>query len=174
MLIETDGVCQHKFIMISCYKLTAMTTLSSPWNLGMYLSPLTTSELFKGRKRHMTLMVHSAGSAIFSCEEDEEDDDGERSSRSDSSVRLVCLGEWLTDGFWMEGVKLLSHPLTTHTHKYWNKQGLVTLGSCHKGYFLVIQPLRRIKMQQPGFTFLKKYFKVSEQNSQKKKERKKF
>lgn len=31
----------------------------------MYLSPLVTSELFNGLKRHMTLMVHSAGSAIF-------------------------------------------------------------------------------------------------------------
>lgn len=42
-----------------------MTTVSSPWNLGMYLSPLVTSELFRGLKRHITLMVHSAGSAIF-------------------------------------------------------------------------------------------------------------
>lgn len=32
----------------------------------MYLSPLVTSELFRGLKRHITLMVHSAGSAIFS------------------------------------------------------------------------------------------------------------
>ena len=31
----------------------------------MYLSPLITSEPFKGLKRHITLMVHSAGSAIF-------------------------------------------------------------------------------------------------------------
>lgn len=31
----------------------------------MYLSPLVTSELFRGLKRHITLMVHSAGSAIF-------------------------------------------------------------------------------------------------------------
>lgn len=45
--------------------LTAMTTVSSPWNLGIYLSPLVTSELLRGLKRHITLMVHSAGSAIF-------------------------------------------------------------------------------------------------------------
>lgn len=29
------------------------------------MSPLSTSELFSGLKRHITLMVHSAGSAIF-------------------------------------------------------------------------------------------------------------
>lgn len=46
-------------------ELTPITTVSSPWNLGMYLSPLVTSELFRGLKRHITLMVHSAGSAIF-------------------------------------------------------------------------------------------------------------
>lgn len=45
--------------------LTAITTVSSPWNLGIYLSPLVTSELLRGLNRHITLMVHSAGSAIF-------------------------------------------------------------------------------------------------------------
>lgn len=45
--------------------LTPITTVSSPWNLGIYLSPLVTSELLRGLKRHITLMVHSAGSAIF-------------------------------------------------------------------------------------------------------------
>lgn len=42
-----------------------MITFSSPWNLGIYLSPLVTSELLRGLNRHITLMVHSAGSAIF-------------------------------------------------------------------------------------------------------------
>lgn len=45
--------------------LTPITTVSSPWNLGIYRSPLVTSELLRGLKRHITLMVHSAGSAIF-------------------------------------------------------------------------------------------------------------
>lgn len=31
----------------------------------MYLSPRSTSDLFNGLKRHITLMLHSAGSAIF-------------------------------------------------------------------------------------------------------------
>lgn len=45
--------------------LTAIMTVSSPWNLAMYLSPRFTSESLRGLKRHITLMLHSAGSAIF-------------------------------------------------------------------------------------------------------------
>lgn len=45
--------------------LTAMTTVSSPWNLAIYLSPRITSESLRGLKRHITLMLHSAGSAIL-------------------------------------------------------------------------------------------------------------
>lgn len=45
--------------------LTAMTTVSSPWNLAMYLSPRATSDSLRGLKRHITLMLHSAGSAIL-------------------------------------------------------------------------------------------------------------
>lgn len=45
--------------------LTAMTTVSSPWNLAMYLSPRVTSDSLRGLKRHITLMLHSAGSAIL-------------------------------------------------------------------------------------------------------------
>ncbi|TNN24983.1 hypothetical protein EYF80_064891 [Liparis tanakae] len=46
-------------------RLTAMWTQSSPWNLGMYLSPRASSALFSGRKRQTTLMVVSdAGSAM--------------------------------------------------------------------------------------------------------------
>lgn len=45
--------------------LTAITTVSSPWNLAMYLSPRATSDSLRGLKRHITLMLHSAGSAIL-------------------------------------------------------------------------------------------------------------
>lgn len=45
--------------------LTAMTTVSSPWNLATYLSPRVTSDSLRGLKRHITLMLHSAGSAIL-------------------------------------------------------------------------------------------------------------
>ncbi len=111
-------VSQRKVIMISCYKLTPTTTLSSPWNLGTYLSPLTTSELLKGRKRHMTLMVHSAGSAIFSCEKE---DDGERSSRPSSAARWFGLLEvgfnrWILDGG-SEVAGTLPNNTHTHTHR---------------------------------------------------------
>lgn len=41
-----------------------MTTVSSPLNLGMNLSPRRISASLRGRKRHITLMLHSAGSAI--------------------------------------------------------------------------------------------------------------
>lgn len=45
--------------------LTAIITVSSPWNLATYLSPRFTSDSLRGLKRHITLMLHSAGSAIF-------------------------------------------------------------------------------------------------------------
>lgn len=35
-------------------------TVSSPWNSGMNLSPRIISDLFNGRKRHSTLILHSA------------------------------------------------------------------------------------------------------------------
>lgn len=44
--------------------LTPMTTVSSPLNLGMNLSPRRISASLRGRNRHITLMLHSAGSAI--------------------------------------------------------------------------------------------------------------
>ena len=46
---------------------TVINTQSSPWNLGMYESPRATSDLFSGLKRHITLMVHSAGFAILTA-----------------------------------------------------------------------------------------------------------
>ena len=45
--------------------LTAIATQSSPWNLGMYLSPRANSALLSGRKRQTTLMQVSAASAIW-------------------------------------------------------------------------------------------------------------
>lgn len=45
-------------------RLTPMTTVSSPLNLGMNLSPRRISASLRGRNRHITLMLHSAGSAI--------------------------------------------------------------------------------------------------------------
>lgn len=44
--------------------LTPITTVSSPLNLGMNLSPRRISASLRGRNRHITLMLHSAGSAI--------------------------------------------------------------------------------------------------------------
>ena len=44
--------------------LTPITTVSSPLNLGMNLSPRRISASLSGRNRHITLMLHSAGSAI--------------------------------------------------------------------------------------------------------------
>lgn len=41
-------------------QLTAMLTVSSSWNEGMNLSPRIISDWFRGRKRHSTLMLHSA------------------------------------------------------------------------------------------------------------------
>lgn len=50
--------------------LTPMTTVSSPLNLGMNLSPRRISASLSGRNRHITLMLHSAGSAISArCKE---------------------------------------------------------------------------------------------------------
>lgn len=45
--------------------LTATTTLSSPWNLGRNRSPRTTSDWLRGRKRHSTFMLHSAGTSAI-------------------------------------------------------------------------------------------------------------
>lgn len=39
--------------------LTPITTLSSPWKMGMNLSPRRISAWFKGRNRQSTLMLHS-------------------------------------------------------------------------------------------------------------------
>lgn len=58
--------CRPMFSVFEC-QLTEIDTWSSPVNLGMYLSPLSTSDLFNGLKRHITLMVHSAGSTIFAA-----------------------------------------------------------------------------------------------------------
>lgn len=44
--------------------LTPITTVSSPLNLGMNLSPRRISASLRGRNLHITLMLHSAGSAI--------------------------------------------------------------------------------------------------------------
>lgn len=45
-------------------RLTPIWTQSSPWNLGMYLSPRASSELLSGLKRHTTLMQVSAASVM--------------------------------------------------------------------------------------------------------------
>lgn len=46
-------------------RLTPTTTLSSPWKTGRNRSPRRISAWFRGRKRHSTLMLHSApGSAM--------------------------------------------------------------------------------------------------------------
>lgn len=45
--------------------LTPTTTVSSPWNLGMNWSPRTISDWFRGRKRHSTFMLHSAGASAI-------------------------------------------------------------------------------------------------------------
>lgn len=41
-------------------ELTPRTTVSSPWKIGMNLSPRRISDWFIGRKRHSTLILHSA------------------------------------------------------------------------------------------------------------------
>lgn len=45
--------------------LTPTTTVSSPWNLGMNWSPRKISDWLRGRKRHSTLMLHSAGTSAM-------------------------------------------------------------------------------------------------------------
>lgn len=45
--------------------LTPTTTVSSPWNLGRNRSPRTISAWFRGRKRHSTFMLHSAGTSAI-------------------------------------------------------------------------------------------------------------
>lgn len=45
--------------------LTPTTTESSPWNLGRNWSPRTISDWFRGRKRHSTFMLHSAGTSAI-------------------------------------------------------------------------------------------------------------
>lgn len=45
--------------------LTPTTTLSSPWNLGRKRSPRKTSDWFRGRKRHSTFILHSAGTSAI-------------------------------------------------------------------------------------------------------------
>lgn len=45
--------------------LTPTTTVSSPWNLGRNWSPRKISDWFRGRKRHSTFMLHSAGTSAI-------------------------------------------------------------------------------------------------------------
>lgn len=45
-------------------RLTAITTVSSSLNLGMYLSPRVISASFSGLKRHITLTPHSDASIM--------------------------------------------------------------------------------------------------------------
>ncbi|TNN26483.1 hypothetical protein EYF80_063381 [Liparis tanakae] len=45
-------------------RLTATTTVSSPLNLGMYLSARLRSDSLSGLKRHITFTPHSAASPI--------------------------------------------------------------------------------------------------------------
>lgn len=45
--------------------LTPTTTVSSPWNFGRNRSPRKISDWFRGRKRHSTFMLHSAGTSAI-------------------------------------------------------------------------------------------------------------
>ena len=65
----STGRCA-RFILCGwrCHTLTEICTQSSPTNLGMYLSPRATSDLLSGLKRHTTLILHSAGSAISAAQ----------------------------------------------------------------------------------------------------------
>lgn len=47
------------------FLLTPTTTVSSPWNLGRNWSPRKISDWFRGRKRHSTFMLHSAGASAI-------------------------------------------------------------------------------------------------------------
>lgn len=63
--LPADGrrVCRF-FPPVSLRSLTATTTVSSPLNLGMFLSPRPRSASFSGLKRHITFTPHSAASPI--------------------------------------------------------------------------------------------------------------
>ena len=49
----------------SAHILTPTATVSSPWNLGRNRSPRTISDWLRGRKRHSTFMLHSAGTSAM-------------------------------------------------------------------------------------------------------------
>lgn len=62
--ISTQAMVQSRRRGKTPRPLTPITTVSSPLNLGMNLSPRRISASLRGRNRHITLMLHSAGSAI--------------------------------------------------------------------------------------------------------------
>lgn len=62
--ISTQATVQSRRRGKTPRPLTPITTVSSPLNLGMNLSPRRISASLRGRNRHITLMLHSAGSAI--------------------------------------------------------------------------------------------------------------
>lgn len=78
--ISTQAMVQSRRRGKTPRPLTPITTVSSPLNLGMNLSPRRISASLRGRNRHITLMLHSAGSAISGR--------GRRGHRDGVGVRL--------------------------------------------------------------------------------------
>lgn len=59
LMIYWWRACLHNKASLS--SLTPTTTVSSDWNLGRNWSPRKISDWLRGRKRHSTFMLHSAG-----------------------------------------------------------------------------------------------------------------
>lgn len=59
--IDEGPACKTKRLPL----LTPTTTVSSPWNLGINWSPRKISDWLRGRKRHSTFMLHSAGTSAM-------------------------------------------------------------------------------------------------------------
>lgn len=60
-----DDLLMQGLQQSGCLSLTPTTTVSSPWNLGRNWSPRIISDWLRGRKRHSTLMLHSAGTSAM-------------------------------------------------------------------------------------------------------------
>lgn len=59
--IDEGPACTTKRLPL----LTPTVTVSSDWNLGINWSPRTISDWLRGRKRHSTFMLHSAGTSAI-------------------------------------------------------------------------------------------------------------
>lgn len=121
--MESNPVLWLGFLLLQTDGLTATTTVSSPLNLGMNLSPRLRSAPFSGLKRHITFTPHtphSTASTITAAvrkhwDKESTPSPSDRNQISRVSVRSGCC--WLT--VWT---------LPPHTGPPWTTEPHGTLG----------------------------------------------